>query len=38
VRQLERELGIVTGSTSWRITDPLRRFNALRKRRSDRQR
>jgi len=37
-RQLERELGIVTGSTSWRITDPLRRFNALRKRRSDRQR
>jgi hypothetical protein len=36
-RQLERELGIVTGSTSWRITDPLRRFNALRKRRSDRQ-
>jgi len=32
-RQLERELGIVTESISWRLTDPLRRLNALRKRR-----
>jgi hypothetical protein len=31
-RQLERELGIVTESISWRVTDPLRRLNALRKR------
>jgi hypothetical protein len=31
-RQLERELGIVTESVSWRLTDPLRRLNALRKR------
>ncbi len=31
-RQLERELGIVTESVSWRMTDPLRRLNALRKR------
>jgi len=31
-RQLERELGIVTESISWRLTDPLRRLNALRRR------
>jgi hypothetical protein len=29
--RLERELGIVTGSTSWRLTAPLRRLNALRR-------
>jgi hypothetical protein len=32
-RQLRRELDEVTGSTSWRITAPLRRLNALRRRR-----
>jgi Glycosyltransferase like family len=31
--QLERRLAEVTGSTSWRITAPLRRINALRARR-----
>jgi len=30
-RQLEREFEIVTTSTSWRLTEPLRRLNALRK-------
>jgi hypothetical protein len=30
--QLERQLAEVTGSTSWRVTAPLRRLNALRKR------
>jgi hypothetical protein len=30
-RQLERELEIVTTSTSWRLTEPLRRLNAIRK-------
>ena len=29
--QLEREFKVVTESTSWRITEPLRRLNALRK-------
>jgi GT2 family glycosyltransferase len=29
--RLERELAIVTGSTSWRLTAPLRRLNALRR-------
>ena len=29
--RLERELQIVTGSTSWRLTAPLRRLNALRR-------
>jgi hypothetical protein len=29
-RQLQRELDTVTGSTSWRLTAPLRRLNALR--------
>ena len=29
--QLERELAEVTGSTSWRITAPLRRLNAARR-------
>jgi hypothetical protein len=32
VKQLERQLEEVTGSTSWRITEPLRRVNAFRKR------
>jgi hypothetical protein len=31
-RQLARELGIVTESISWRLTDPLRRLNELRRR------
>jgi len=31
-RQLARELGIVTESISWRLTDPLRRLNAMRRR------
>jgi hypothetical protein len=30
-RQLEREYEIITKSTSWRLTEPLRRLNALRK-------
>jgi hypothetical protein len=30
-RQLERRLEQVTGSSSWRLTAPLRRLNALRK-------
>jgi Glycosyltransferase like family len=30
-RKLERDLEVVTTSTSWRITEPLRRLNALRK-------
>jgi hypothetical protein len=29
--RLERELAIVTGSTSWRLTAPLRRLNAVRR-------
>jgi Glycosyltransferase like family len=32
-RQLQRELDVVTQSTSWRLTEPLRRLNALRRRR-----
>jgi hypothetical protein len=31
-RQLERELADVTGSTSWRVTKPLRELNLLRRR------
>jgi hypothetical protein len=33
-RQLQRELDVVCQSTSWRLTEPLRRLNALRRRRS----
>ena len=35
-RQLERELDEVTESISWRLTEPLRRANALRRRASTR--
>jgi Glycosyltransferase like family len=31
LRMLERQLEEITGSTSWRLTQPLRRLNALRK-------
>jgi hypothetical protein len=34
--QLERQLEEVTGSTTWRVTAPLRRIGALRKRRRPR--
>ncbi len=32
VLEIERELKVMTESTSWRLTEPLRRFNALRRR------
>jgi GT2 family glycosyltransferase len=34
IRQLERELGAVLHSASWRLTAPLRRLNAARRRRT----
>jgi hypothetical protein len=34
IAQLERRLDEVAGSTSWRVTAPLRRLNALRRRSS----